>query len=427
MGTWTAYHSRSISPQEQTLYDHLLVHAELETPQELIERFQSLFIDGVGYPSYKIVAALDEIVSSKGVDQYFHYILNRCCHILVNRWQSRPQLQSAVPELIRVLEQGPSREITEYSRARQVRKLHEVVSDFTETDQYLTLKRLAQLISSDGSSDHNENRPLGALIERYPYLYKHCLVSEDSPEEHQRHIRHIQAKAQHQFEVNLSHYITYRVRRCRIKKQQSPDEKLKRLRPITNPTLLSDCELVASLNQFLGNVDDGRTYCDSAQLFLKQNRAVKFGDFKRDLYQYLTESVHASYGNRKFNWLLYQQIAQTLPENEDQTLNDFLLVRTCSQLLNFLVVESSQRPQHFVFVDLINNLGPLLTTGLLLKIVLLCRKVKPYLERRFSILFSHYEATTQSSVYWLVKMLENLNIALSLTFGSVDVSAVMNS
>ncbi|MEM9002398.1 MAG: hypothetical protein AAGE59_02605 [Cyanobacteria bacterium P01_F01_bin.86] len=427
MSTWTAYHNRSISPQEQALYDHLLAYAEYETPGELIERFQSLFVDGVGYPSRKIVDTLDEILASKDVEQYFHYVLNRCCHILVNRWQSRSQFQSAVPTFIEVLEKGPTKHVTEYSRSRQVRKLREIVAEFTETEQYLTLKRLARLIDNREEECSDSNSPLGTLIQRYPYLYEHCLVGEGSPEEHQRHIRRIQRKAQHKFEVNLSHYVTYRVRRARLEKQRPSQEHLQRLRPIANPTLLSDRELVASLNQFSGKVDNGHSYCDSAQIFLKRNQAVRFADFKGDLYHYLSDTIDSSYSRRKFSNLLSKQLKETLPQNDEQLLNDFLLVRTCSQLLSFLVVESPQRPHHFVFVDLINNLGPLLTTSLLLKLVLLCRRVKPYLERRFSILFNHYEAAAQGNVLWLVKMFESLNIALSLTFGSVDISSVLSA
>ncbi len=425
MSTSAAYHNRSISPQEQAIYDHLLAHAELETPQQLIARFQALFIDGVGYPSREVVSALDTILSSREVEQYFHYILNRCCHILVNRWQGRPQLQSAVPLLIDLLEHGTDQQITEYSRIRHVKKLREIVSGFTNTEHYLTLKRLACLLESKNSLSQDESRPLGTLIQRYPYLYEHCLLSEDSPEEHQRNVRRIQAEAQHRFEVNLSQYVTYRVRRARLQKQSPDKNGLQRLRPIENPTLLSDRELVASLNQFTGKVDQGRSYSDSARMFLQQNRASTFGEFKEDLYQYLSGSVDASYGNRKFNKLLSQQLENTLPQSDDHPLSDFLLVRTCSQLLNFLVVESPRKPQHFVFIDLINNLGPLLTIGILLKLVLLCRKVKPYLERRFSTLFSHYEASTQGSVDWLIKVLENLNVAFSLTFGSVDISSAL--
>lgn len=425
MSQKTAYQNRSVSPQEQALYDHLLAYADYETPEALIERFRTLFIDGAGYSHAEVVAALDQIVASKEIEDYFHYILNRCCHILINRWQSNPQLQPAIPALIDLFEVSPGQSNREYSRSRQIRHLHQVVEKFTTTEQYLTLKRLACLVKAEGVTDQAQNRPLGTLIPRYPYLYEHCLVSEDSPEEHHRNVRRMQAQAQHQFEVNLSHYVTYRVRQARLKKQHSSSEAFARLRPVANPTLLSDRELVSSLNQFSGKVDNGRNYRDSAQMFLQQNQAVSFGEFKRDLYDYLKTSIEPSYGRQKFNKLLTTQLEKTLPENESQRVNDFLVIRTCSQLLNFLVLESPGKPQHFVFIDLINNLGPLLTTGLLLKIVLLCRKVKPYLERRFSILFSHYETVSQNNVEWLVKMFENLNVALSVNFGTTDISSLV--
>ena len=62
--------------------------------------------------------------------------------------------------------------------------------------------------------------------------------------------------------------------------------------------------------------------------------------------------------------------------------------------------------------------------GVLLRIVLLCRKVRPYLERRFSILFNHYEYSEQRAVQWLVNALEMLNIALVTNFGKLDLSLV---
>lgn len=425
MSSRTAYQNRAISPQEQVLYDHLLIYAEYETPEQLIDRFRTLFFEGVGYPHPEVVAALDQIVSSKEIDEYFHYILNRCCHILINRWHGRPQLQYAVPALLELFEMRHRREVREYIRARQIRNLHHVVEKFTETEQYLTLKRLSHLVRVDDRSSHNKNRPLGNLIQRYPYLYEYCLVSEDSPIEHHNNIRRIQMDAQHQFEVNLSHYVTYRVRQARLKKQVPSSQAYSRLRPVENPTLLSDRELVRSLNQFSGKVDQGRSYSDSARIFLQQNQGVSFRKFKRDLYDYLGTSIEPSYGCRKFNKLLVNQLESASPQSDDQPVNEFLLIRTCSQLLSFLVLESSAHPQHFVFIDLINNLGPLLTTGLLLKIVLLCRKVKPYLEKRFSILFSHYETVAQNSVEWLVKMFENLNVALSMTFGSTDITPLL--
>jgi hypothetical protein len=146
--------------------------------------------------------------------------------------------------------------------------------------------------------------------------------------------------------------------------------------------------------------------------------------FKDDLYEYLVSTIDPAYGQRQFNQQLYQQLQDTLPKQNHCPLNGFLILRLCSQLINFLVVESAQSPRHFIFADLISNLGPTLTTGLLLKILLICRKVRPHLEKRLSILFNHYESYTRDSVEWLVLVMENLNLALTTNFGNINLAFV---
>jgi hypothetical protein len=47
------------------------------------------------------------------------------------------------------------------------------------------------------------------------------------------------------------------------------------------------------------------------------------------------------------------------------------------------------------------------------------------LEKRFSTLFNHYETSTQNNVKWLVQMFENLNVAMSVNFGSTDISHLL--
>jgi len=290
----------------------------------------------------------------------------------------------------------------------------------------LTLRRLSQVVSqSVEGTNPTGTEPLGSLIRRFPYLYEHCLVSEGSSYEHQQTIRQLQAKIQRQYEIDLSQYVTYQVRRSQIARSASPQMASRILQPIKNPTLLSDQELCVALKQFAGKSQGSETYRDLAQRFLTHsNQTHSFADFKDDLYHYLTASVDPEYGRRQFNNQLYTQLKNTLPDSNSQKVNDFLLVRTCSHLLNFLVIESSQRPNHFVLIDLISNIGPTVTTGLLLKIVLLCRKAKPYLEKRFSILFNHYESSTRDTVQWLIKAMENLNVALSTNFSTIDLSFI---
>jgi hypothetical protein len=421
------YGNRLISPQEQELYDHLLSCIYIESPEALVDRFRLLFIEGTGYPDRDILNTLDQILLDKQVDLYFRHVLNRCCHILINRWQSNRHSHESIAKLVNLFEAGPHLQVREVSRSRSVRRLREVVSQFQETDQYVMLQRLVRVIEESYQTPvqiaENPSQPLGTLIGRYPYLYEHCLLNDDSPSEHQYHVRRIQGEVQHRFELDLSHYVNYRVRRARMKRDGTLDSLEHRLRPANNPTLLNDKELVTSLRQFSGKVEHQSTYQDLAQRFMTQNcQAASFKAFKDDLYGYITTSTNSDYGKRKFNDLLYHQLQSISPESEAQPINDFLMVRTCSQLFNFLVVDNSSHRQHFVFIDLINNLGPIATTGILLKILLLCRKVKPYLERRFSLLFSHYETTTQDTVSWLIKVLENLNVALSLNFGQLDLS-----
>jgi hypothetical protein len=397
----------------------------MEEPEYLIERFHQLFIEGTHYADPRVRAALIKITNQKNVSQEFSSILNRCCHILINRWQMQPKNQSAIPRLIALFETLPHPGSAGRYTGRYTQQLRQLLYHFTTTDQYLTLQRLARVTQTEQNQEEDGQTHLIAnLINRYPFLHEHCLLSEDSSYEHQQTVRNIQHRIQRKFELNLSQYVTYQVRRAQLaRKYKSISKASQIITPIRNPTLLTERELGASLKHYIGKVNGGYTYRDLAQSFLSHTQqASTYLHFKEDLYEYLTSSVNSNYGKRQFNQRLYQQLKNTLPHCDEQRPTEFLILRTTSQLLNFLVVESRQRPNHYVFVDMITNVGATGTIGLLLKIVLICRKVKPYLEKRFSILFSHYEANTREGVPWLVKSFDNLHLAFSVHFGSVDLS-----
>jgi len=420
--TWTESDIRQTSLEEQQLYDHLLYCVQVESASQLIERFQRLFLDGARYVDPQVWMALEKLAMDKRAEQEFKFVINRCCHILINRWQLQPHLQGSIQDLVALFENPPDPTKVQSRGARRMRQL---VQLFTETEQYVTLQRLSRVMSETAEANTNGSKQVGALIQRYPYLYEHCLLSEDSSYEHQQTVRQIQSRVQRRFEFDLSQYVTYQVRRAQALRSPSKEGMERIIQPVKNPTLLSDRELGVALKQFVGKVQGSYTYRDIAQSFLTHTaQTSSYKEFKEDLYEYLTASIDPAFGKRQFNDRLYTHLKSTLPHSESQRPSEFLIVRTCSQLLNFLVVESPQRPNHFTFVDLITNLGATLTTGLLLKIVLLCRKVKPYLEKRFSILFNHYESSTRDGVPWLVTSLENLNIAFSVHFGSADLSCL---
>ncbi len=429
MKTTASYNTRNTTLEEQRIYDHLLACAGTETPEQLLDRFQALFIDGFGYADREIIASLDSILGSPEIEEYFRFILNRCCHILINRWQTNKKFQPAIPYLVDLLETQPAHKGGAYVRGRAIRRLRQVTHNFLETEQYLALKRLARIIEARSAAPFkpvDETVQLGSLINRYPYLYEHCLVTEDSDIQHQHLVRNMQAEAQHQFECDLSHYVAYRVRKSRLYRQ-GQEKAVEQLRTIANPTLLNDKALVTSLKHFSRRRDQGQSYQDAARQFtLHHNSKATFRQFKENLFDYLVADIDPGYGKRQFNNMLQQQLLSAYAERDGKPVDDFLMVRTCSNLFNFMVVDPSAGRQHFVFVDLINNLGAVMTTGLLLRVLLICQKVRPFLDRRFALLFNHYETSTSDTVSWLVQVLENINIALSLNFGTVDLSFAGN-
>jgi hypothetical protein len=415
MNTGSIYQSRGITQEEERLYQHLLELVQTEPPHLLIERFRLLFVEAMGYPDPDLQRNVDRLIQSAASAQNFRFILNRCCHILINRWQSRPHQYEEIAELIALFEAIPIRPIAaDFSRSRIIKRQRQLIQEFQQTEQYLTLKRLSSVLQPELTIA--ESQPFGTLIRRYPYLYEHCLVTEGTPNIQKVSIRQLQTERQKQFEIDLSKYVTYQVRRA------SSD---RIILPVENPTLLDERSLSSALHQFTGKIDGNYTCREVAQRFSAHCEGVRsYKDFKAELYLYLTDAVNPAYGKRHFNQQLEQLLTNAYQDSETQPLNDFLMVRTCSQLLNFLVIDSPQHPQHFVFIDLLSNLGATATTRLLLQIVLLCRRVKPYLEKRFSILFHHYESYSRDRVQWLVAAMENLHIALSTNFSDLNLCFV---
>jgi hypothetical protein len=410
--------------EEQQIYQHLLHLVQVKSTNEMIERCRALFIEGADYPEPEILLILDKITANKNAVHEFNFFINRCCHILINRWHMQPQLHHAIPVLIQLFELTPTRSRTTSFRYRNIRRLRELVQIFTKSEQYLMLRRFVQVMAKTTAVNSSlEYQPLITLIRRYPYLYEQCLMNDDSTFEHQWRVKQMQAQVQRQFEVDLSKYVTYQVRRTQILKKDSVDAADRILRPVNNPTLLSDRQLHDTLKHFMGKVEGNCTYQELAQKFLDYSQqAACFRDFKQGLYEYLISSVGSGSGKRQFQQKLYIQLQNILPQADEQKIDEFLILRTCSQLLNFLIVETHFSIQHFNLIDLISNQGTIIVTGLLLKILLICHKVKPYLEKRLATLFHHYESATTNSINWLVQVLEQVNIAMILYFGKIDIS-----
>lgn len=425
--------SNSTKQEQQQIYDHLLYCVKTESPIEVLDRFNNLFIRGTGYKDNRIRSALEKIIDADNAELVFPLFFNRCCHIIINRWQMQPNLRFNIIELSILIERAlpPG---GAYSRVS--RKLRQLVKEFHKNEHYTRIQRLARLIDGSLEPEHRRSHRIeivtnsvGDLIQRYPYLHQHCLVAEGSTDEFQQTVETIQAGIQSSYEFNLSQYITHRVRMAKLIKQYKAANKTKipkkLIKRVDNPTLLSDRELDKALRHYMGKVERNATYYDLSQNFLTHTSQVKtYKAFKSDLYEYIISGLGSGYHEGNFNQELQQFLGDTLTDFDHRELDEFLTLRTYCQLFKFLVVESKSNTNHDHYLDLVDNLGEVRTIGLLLKLVLLCNRVKPYLEQRFSILFSRYETVAEDQAPWLVKSLENLQVAFSIHFGQADFSLI---
>jgi hypothetical protein len=159
-----------------------------------------------------------------------------------------------------------------------------------------------------------------------------------------------------------------------------------------------------------------------AQRLLVNTKQSSYQVFKEELYKFLITSIEPKYGQHTFNHKLHQHIQNIFPDSNSKKIDELLLMRTCDRLLNFLIVDNSQQLNHYIYIDLVTHSGVTNTVGLLLKIALICPKIKPKLEKKFAILFEHYKNHKIEDVPWLIKSLENLQIAFSIHFGKLDLS-----
>ena len=411
------------SGTEQIIYEHLLHVVKVESPERVLERFRSLFIDGIGYTDGRIWSTLESLAMDKSAEECFPLVINRCCYILINQWQMQPSGQEPIAKLIDLLEHLQD---TRMSYSKLVRRLRQLLKCYLNGEDYLKLKRLnIVLTATTATKAAIDDRPLGKLITRYPYLYEHSLVSEERTFENVETIKRVQRNLRQEHELNLSKYLTYQVRRSRLKAQFGL-EAANNLPLVANPTLLSTRELGTAFGQFAGKAEGDSSYQDLSRSFISRiDQQPRMKVFKQDLFEYIVSGIGSDYGKRSFNDRLFKTMDNILPDRDRHRLDEITLLRTCTHILNYLVVESPDRPQHFVYMDMVSNLGAVFTTGLLLKIVLICQKARPLLESRLSILFNHYESSNCSGIPWFIRSLETWNVAGAIHFGKIDSSSLL--
>ncbi|MEO1067984.1 MAG: hypothetical protein AAFW95_02535 [Cyanobacteria bacterium J06638_6] len=407
LDSWSNYSSRRPANLEERLYQHWQYWRKQESSEALIERFRQLFLDVANYSDLATASALLKLAEQDTADREFKYVLNRCCYTLINFWYTQPREHWAIPSLVKVFEDLPPSQVPNSG----AQKVYTLVREFVKTEQYASLVRLQQVMTPQRETipAKADEQLLARRIRHYPFLYDNSLLTKDSGQEQKQNINDLRRRAETDLGIRLARYHA---------QKQIPG----RSAQLVNPTLLDVAGLDEALSFYTGKAN-GRTHRDQARWFATYSKTVRsFRDFKDEFIDYLIHPIVAAepkYSGNHFTRNLRQYLRETLAEFDDQPLNSFILVETCRRLLNFLVVDSPNRPVFRNFRHLVNDVGHTLTMGLLLRLVLFCSAAKPWLERCFSVLFNVHERRTCKEVPWLVTSLEHANVALITNFGDV--------
>ncbi len=404
---------------EKSLCDWLESLLQQDSADVAFLSFHRLLIEGKGADNPAIALVVEEMAlnKDKGVERDFVRVLDRCCYKLIANWMVEGKL-SLVSQLTDAIGEIGTNKDPVYAKLH--RRLQQHWKVYILEGYYGRLQKL-QIILTKRSTDANAAPVMSSLLDRYPFLYESNLLVEDAGKEYLEVVQKHKRRAQRDYEFRFSQYLTYQIRKAYLRNNPDPN---KSIPAVSNPTILKSRDLGTAIQSYIGQPKKGESYWDSACQFNSQMQlSMNFADFKESLYRYITKDVPTSkYVQNGFKPKLKDHLRAVLPENHNKPVDELSQVRTYTQLLNFLIIDSAERPNHVMLIDMLSNFGSMDTVGIILKIILICPKAQTSLNHRLSILFNHYYNSPQAEVSWLIKLLENWQIASSIHFGKVDTS-----
>ena len=423
---------RTMSHKGNVVYKYLRQSAAIESPSELIAKFQNLLQNGRN-EDVEVSQAFEEIVGAKSK---FDLFISQCFYTILTCWLDRPGAIANIGQLLNILNLVSNSR--SYDRRRKY--LIALIKNYQQSQSYQQLRLVisiinpSQAIANDLSNSLATSQPLdnsntktpiiASYLIRYPYLYRNILPQEVEIPRLIEQITELQNIRQKDFEIRLSKHIIYRFRLKQLAQMKLMAKGAgKMINKADNPSLLSEKAFRVALQQYVGKLSHGNTLQEQSQLFITENKhRQNYGAFKQDLYYFIVQGIEPRNNTYQFANQLEQKLASIFPQANEKPLNPTQILQTCRQLLSFLIVDSVTTNNPTQFVELVTNLGTAQAMMILMKIVLICPESKADLIKKIYSIASHYQLHTVQENPWLLKSLEHLLIAFSIYFGSVDVS-----
>ncbi len=392
--------SRKIQRAQQTIYSFLLEIVKQWPPEEVLLEFKRLFLyhfDGVTSSAidaiYELVFANDQLE--------FANTLKRCCYILVNNWDASRQVNS-IKALIAAFNEDLAFRDT---ASPTLKRLKSWVNAFRQSQDFDDLKLFVARYDHQAAEDAPWSNRFTS------YLLVPQYINLKNPIEQREAARALAKQLRHQFKVDLAMYV------ARSQSAQPPEH------PPENPTALGDdvLRLIKTVVAKRGNY----SYLSLSNIFLEQVQNVSFGNFKQSLHKYLifTADQRENAFVQALKVRLSEQLDALYVSYESQRVTDALILRTCNRTIDFLTTTNRKEPSP-LFVLLLSQGNPMTLVVTLLKLILISRNSRLYLEARIADLIRYYEDLPEQECLWVVNFLEIFNVTFTIYAENVQYNLI---
>ena len=388
----------NIHTAQEILYKFFIDSVKLYTPPAVFQEFKNLFIALILPVNSEVIQAVHTIVLVKDELEYKN-LFKRCCYILLNNWMSQKQHQLSL-ELVQVLAKEQS---SQPPLDNPLRILKVWLINFVKSKDYEEIKLFVS--KYDVAQTHWTSRYT-------PFLLATQYVDPSNSEEQRQAARNLSQQIKEQYKFELAMYTS----RC-----QSPAFKHIIYH---NPTLLGD-EALNLIKMIL--VSRGAlSYPRLANIFITQSHNINYKQFKKSLLQYLFYLSEKTVLVKIIQGKLTHRLNLISPENDEETFNNNLLLRTCNYLIKYLTIQNSGKPSA-IFRIFASQGNPLNLGILLLKIILISQHSRLHLEVCLARLIQYYEDEKQDDCQWFINFLEICQISLTIYGENVQYNLVSMS
>lgn len=373
------------------------------------------------------------------------YYVNRICYHFINNLglnkyetKYREDYYIYLQRLINIIENTGNDELKSKYFLHLFQR-NSTVTDLEAPTLYDSLKKILEKYENK-SKGQQENKfqfkqRLSKRLMRYPHLYEHCMLSGGVGNYNFKKLaKEKKAVLTREFGAKL-----YRYLRTESSREQNQDLMssittnivIAKNNKIDNPTGLQKQEIYDSIGYFKNQ----KSYKDTATVVKSKLLSGNLQQSKKVIHQSIITMLPSEYrGSFFFHKLMIK--LQTFLSQHDNTITDPEKThQIVNFILKFLVINETDF-SHYVFLDMLSNLGVKKTLHIFLQLIYFCPELDRknsrhqeieninYLEERLACLFKHYENYDDSEMTWLVRFLEHFNIATALHFDGLSLVGI---